>query len=271
LSEKRKTKFENRDMTFYRKDDTNRYGHSSNLIYGVRPIIEAILAGREIEKILLQHNFRSEITRELLQLINEREVPFQTVPIEKLNRLGNMNHQGVVAFMSEVIYQPIENVLPGVFESGKVPLLLILDRITDVRNLGAIVRTAECAGVDAIVIPSRGSAQINADAVKTSAGALHRVPLCRSPNLKETISFLKESGISVVAASEHATGLHHDTDLTVPLAIIMGSEENGVSPEYLKLSNAQVKIPLMGEIASLNVSVAAGILLFEAIRQRGLA
>jgi 23S rRNA (guanosine2251-2'-O)-methyltransferase len=258
-------------MTFHRKDDTNRYGHSSNLIYGVRPVIEAILAGREIEKILLQHNLRSEIIRELMQLINEREVPFQTVPVEKLNRLGNMNHQGVAAFMSEVIYQPIENVLPGVFESGKVPLLLILDRITDVRNLGAIVRTAECAGVDAIIVPSRGSAQINADAVKTSAGALHRVSLCRSPNLKDTITFLKESGISVVAASEQASRLYNDADLTVPLAIIMGSEENGVSPEYLRLANMQVKIPLMGEIASLNVSVAAGVLLFETIRQRGLA
>ncbi|MEI6747838.1 MAG: 23S rRNA (guanosine(2251)-2'-O)-methyltransferase RlmB [Bacteroidota bacterium] len=258
-------------MTFQRKDDTNRYGHSSNLIYGVRPIIEAILAGREIEKILLQHNLRSEIIRELMQLINEREVPFQTVPIEKLNRLGNMNHQGVAAFMSEVVYQPIENVLPGIFESGKVPLLMILDRITDVRNLGAIVRTAECAGVDAIIIPSRGSAQINADAVKTSAGAMHRVSLCRSPNLKDTIIFLKDSGISVIAATEQATGFYNDADLTVPLAIIMGSEENGVSPEYLRLANAHVKIPLMGEIASLNVSVAAGVMLFEAIRQRGLA
>ena len=258
-------------MPFHRKDDTNRYGSSSTLIYGVRPIIEAILAGREIEKILLQHNLRSEIIRELMQLINEREVPFQTVPIEKLNRLGNMNHQGVVAFMSEVIYQPIENVLPGIFESGKVPLLLILDRITDVRNLGAIVRTAECAGVDAIIIPSRGSAQINADAVKTSAGALHRVSLCRSPNQKDTIIFLKESGLRVVAATEQASGLYHNSDLTMPLAIIMGSEENGVSQEYLRLANAQVKIPLMGEIASLNVSVAAGILLFETLRQRGIA
>jgi 23S rRNA (guanosine2251-2'-O)-methyltransferase len=258
-------------MTFYRKDDSNRYGHSSNLIYGVRPIIEAILAGREIEKILLQHNLRSEITRELMQLIKAREVPFQTVPIEKLNRLGNMNHQGVVAFISEVIYQPIENVLPGIFESGKVPLLLILDRITDVRNLGAIVRTAECSGIDAIIIPSRGSAQINADAVKTSAGALYRVSICRSPNLKDTITFLKESGIRVVAATEQASGFYYDADLTVPLAIIMGSEENGVSPEYLRLSDAQVKIPLMGEIGSLNVSVAAGVFLFEAIRQRGIA
>ena len=256
-------------MTFQRKTDTNRYGHSSNIIYGIHPVIEALRAGREIEKILLQHNLRSEIVRDLMQLINQAEVPFQSVPVEKLNRLGEMNHQGVVAFMSEVSYMPIENVLPGIFESGRTPLLLILDRITDVRNVGAIVRTAECAGVDAIIVPSRGSAQLNADAVKTSAGALHRVSLCRSPNLKETITFLKQSGITVIAATEHAAELYHKVDFTAPLAIIMGSEEDGVSPEYLKLADAQVKIPLMGEIASLNVSVAAGILLFETLRQRG--
>jgi len=256
-------------MTFQRKTDTNRYGHSSNIIYGIHPVIEALRSGREIEKILLQHNLRSEIVKDLMQLIKQAEVPFQAVPVEKLNRLGDMNHQGVVAFMSEVIYMPVENVLPGIFESGKTPLLLILDRITDVRNVGAIVRTAECAGVDAIIVPSRGSAQLNADAVKTSAGALHRVSLCRSPNLKETLTFLKQSGITVVAATEHATELYHKVDFTAPLAIIMGSEEDGVSPEYLKLADKRVKIPLMGEIASLNVSVAAGILLFETLRQRG--
>jgi len=240
-------------------------------IYGIRAVAEAIGAGKEIDRLFIQQGLKSELFNELRRLLNERNIPFQYVPAEKINRLaGHRNHQGVAATISPVIFQRVEDLLPGIFERGEIPLLLILDRITDVRNFGAIARTAECAGVHALIVPSRGAAQINADSVKTSAGALHKIPVCREDNLKSVIDYLKESGLRIVACTEKSETLHYESDLSGPLALIMGSEEDGISGEYLKRADIRAKIPMTGSIASLNVSVAAGIVLFEAIRQRNV-
>jgi 23S rRNA (guanosine2251-2'-O)-methyltransferase len=238
------------------------------MIYGVRPVIEALQAGKEIEKVLVVTGLRSELFPEMRKLLNEKDIPMQYVPMEKLNRVTRQNHQGVIAFVSPIVYEDYEQIIPALFDIGRNPLVLILDRITDVRNFGAIARTAECAGVDAIIVPSRGSALMGADAVKTSAGALFKIPVCRSVNLKDTIDYIKACGLQIVAATEKATDYHFQIDLTLPTAIMLGSEEDGVSPEYLKRCNQQVRIPMVGEIESLNVSVAAGIILFEAVKQR---
>jgi 23S rRNA (guanosine2251-2'-O)-methyltransferase len=242
----------------------------ATFIFGIRAVIEAIEAGKEIEKILIQRGIAGELFNQLRKALRGTEIPYQIVPPEKIKRLTSKNHQGVIAFISEIEYFRAEDLLPKVFEEGKTPLVLILDRVTDVRNFGAIARSAECAGVDFIVIPSRGSAQINADAIKTSAGALHRMPVCRENNLKDTINYLKEYGLQVFACHEKTDKLIYDVDLKKPSAIIMGSEENGISGEYLRLSDQSMKIPMPGKTASLNVSVATGIVLFEAIRQRSL-
>jgi 23S rRNA (guanosine2251-2'-O)-methyltransferase len=238
------------------------------MIYGVRPVIEALQAGKEIEKVLVVTGLKSELFPEMRKLLNENDIPMQYVPIEKLNRVTRQNHQGVIAFVSPIVYEDYEQIIPALFDIGRNPLVLILDRITDVRNFGAIARTAECAGVDAIIVPSRGSALMGADAVKTSAGALFKIPVCRSVNLKDTIDYIKACGLQVVAATEKATDYHFQIDLTLPTAIMLGSEEDGVSPEYLKRCDQRVRIPMVGEIESLNVSVAAGIILFEAVKQR---
>ncbi len=239
-----------------------------SLIFGLRPIIEAVKSGKSIDKLLIQNGLKNELFGEMMSLIKKNEIVYQYVPLEKLNRLTTKNHQGVVGYISTIEYSKIEKILPSVFESGKTPLILILDRITDVRNFGAISRTAECAGVDAIVIPARGAAQINADAIKTSTGALHKIPVCREENLKDVINFLRESGLQVIACTEKTTENYYNIDFTLPAAIIMGSEENGISSEYLKMADSKAKIPLMGEIDSLNVSVATGIVLYEAVKQR---
>lgn len=240
-----------------------------NIIFGIRPVTEAITSGKEIDRILIQNGLKSENARELKKLIGELQIPFQYVPLEKLNKLTRKNHQGIICFISEISYQPLGNVLPMIYEKGKDPLLLILDRITDVRNFGATTRTAECAGVDAIIIPSYGSARINADAVKTSAGAIYKLPLCREENLKSTVDFLKNSGVEIIACTEKAADTYLEANFDKPCAIIIGSEEDGISPELLKKADKLVRIPLSGEIESLNVSVATGIILFEAVRQRG--
>ncbi|MCL2681868.1 MAG: 23S rRNA (guanosine(2251)-2'-O)-methyltransferase RlmB [Bacteroidales bacterium] len=240
----------------------------TNLIYGIRPIIEAINAGKEIDKLFIQAGLKGELYKELNELINRNRIPTQFVPIEKINKLAPNNNQGVVGFLSSVSYQSLENVIMLAFEEGRAPLVLILDRITDVRNFGAVVRTAECAGIDAVIIPSKGAAQINEDAIKTSAGALHTMNICREENLKTTINFLKASGLQVIAATEKARIKYTDVDFTKPTAIIMGSEEDGVSNEYLKLCDQHLAIPLLGNIQSLNVSVACGVMLYEAVRQR---
>ena len=239
-----------------------------DFIFGIRAINEAILSGKEIEKVLIRKGLDGELFKEMFALLRKCEIPYQFVPVEKIDRVSRKNHQGVIAYISQVVYQDIEQLMPGIFEDGKNPLILILDKVSDVRNFGAIARSAECAGVDAIVIPSRGSAQINADAVKTSAGALHKIPVCRAMNLKDVITFLKESGLRVFGATEKASDFHFDADFKNPVALIMGSEDEGISPEYLKMCDQHVKIPIQGEIASLNVSAAASVLLFEAVRQR---
>ena len=239
-----------------------------SLIFGLRPVIESINAGKEIDKLLVQSGLKGELVSQMMGLLKQNNIPYQYVPVEKLNRLTQKNHQGVVGYISSIGYYKIQDVLPTVFEEGKVPLLLILDRITDVRNFGAIARTAECSGVNAIIIPSRGSAQINADAIKTSTGALQRIPVCKEENLKSTIDYLHECGLQVIACTEKTTDYYFQIDFTVPTAIIMGSEEDGILNEYLQKSDGKAKIPLMGEIGSLNVSVAAGIILYEAVSQR---
>jgi 23S rRNA (guanosine2251-2'-O)-methyltransferase len=239
-----------------------------DLIYGTRAIIEAIESGREIEKILLQRDVRNELTGELLKLAADRNVPLVKVPGDKLTKVTRKNHQGAIAFISPVIYASLDNIVTRAYEAGKDPLILILDRVTDVRNFGAIARTAECTGVDAIVIPSKGSAQINEDAVKTSAGALHHIPVCREHNLKTSIRYLKDNGIRVIAATEKTDKSVFEGDFKGPLAILLGSEEDGVSPAYLEMVDDRIMIPMFGKIGSLNVSVSAAVVLYECIRQQ---
>jgi len=241
---------------------------SKEIIYGLNPVIEAIDAGKEIEKILIQRTMHPAKEHEIRKIATLHEIPFQFVPREKLNRITTKNHQGIIAMVSAVTYSRLEHVVPDLFEQGKNPLLLILDKITDVRNLGSIARSAFCAGVDAIVLPSRGSAMVKDDAVKTSAGALNRIKVCRESNLKESIRYLKESGFNIVGATEKADKLFYEANYKDPLVVVMGSEDKGISEEYLKLCNEQVKIPQKEEIGSLNVSVATGIVLFEVVRQR---
>jgi 23S rRNA (guanosine2251-2'-O)-methyltransferase len=239
-------------------------------IYGIRPTIEAIKAGKEMEKVFIQNGLRGEGFHEMFNLIKELEIPYQFVPIEKLNRLSRQNHQGIISYVSEITYQLIEDLVPFAFEQGRMPIFIILDRVTDVRNVGSIARTAECAGVDGLIIPARGSAQINSDAIKTSAGALYKLPVVRSQNVKETIQFLKNSGLTILAATEKTEKEYTQADFNRPMALIMGSEGEGISEEYLKLTDEVIRIPLIGEIESLNVSVATGVVLFEALRQRSL-
>lgn len=238
------------------------------LIFGIRPTIEAIKAGKEIDKILIQKGLIGETFGELSQLMRESKIQFQYVPIDRLNRISPKNHQGIIAFLSLITYQEIENVLPMIYEQGKTPLILILDQITDVRNFGAIARTAECAGVHAIVIPEKGSAQVNADAIKTSAGALHNINVCRVKSLSQTLKFIKDSGLKIIACTEKADKIYTEADYSVPAAIVMGSEEFGISREVLNNSDEMVKIPIHGNIESLNVSVASGIIIYEALKQR---
>lgn len=240
----------------------------SDLLIGTRPIIEALEAGKEIDKIMIQKGLKSPTFQELWPLIKENDTPYQYVPIEKLNRITRKNHQGVIAFASAVAFQNLEEIVIRCYERGEDPLLLILDRITDVRNFGAICRTAECMGANAVVIPTRNSAPVNFDALKTSAGALNHIPVCREKNLKDTISFLKEHGIRIIACTEKADDLAYDADLSGPSCILMGSEDSGISPEYLKLSDLSIKLPMTGKIGSLNVSVATGAVLYEVTRQR---
>ena len=240
-----------------------------NYIFGIRAIIEAVEAGKTIDKLFIQKGLHNDLFAELWKLVREKRINYKHVPVEKINRLTRKNHQGVFAFISPIDFHNIEDVIPKLYEEGKNPLVLVLDRITDVRNFGAIARTAECAGVDTILIPEQNAAAINADAIKTSAGALHKITVCRTWNLKLAIQFMKDSGIQLVGCTEKTQDNMYKPDYTPPTAIIMGSEEDGVSPEFLKMCDTRAKIPMAGKIASLNVSVATGVILYEAIRQRG--
>ncbi|GAA4909872.1 23S rRNA (guanosine(2251)-2'-O)-methyltransferase RlmB [Mucilaginibacter defluvii] len=241
---------------------------SNQMVFGIRAVIEAIRAGKEIESIYIQRGISGGLMSELKTLLTEYQLTAQQVPVEKLNRLTPKNHQGAVAFISPIVYQKIEDIIPEIFERGEVPLILVLDSITDVRNMGAIARTAECAGVHAIVVPAKGSAQINPDAIKTSAGALYKIPVCRHANLLQTVRFIQESGLQLVCCTEKTNDYLYKPDYTAPTAIIMGSEEDGIRNEIIRISDHLAKIPMFGEIESLNVSVSAGIIIYEAVRQR---
>lgn len=239
------------------------------MIFGTRAVMEAIKAGREIEKIFVQAGLNNDLIKELIQTAKSNGVPFTFVPQAKLNRLSTKNHQGVICQLATVSYANLEGIIDKAFLEGRAPLLLIVDRVTDVRNFGALARTAECAGLDAIIMGDSGNAPITGDAMKTSAGALSHLPVCRVKDMKKTLHFLRESGIQIIACTEKATDLLYDVDLNTPLALIMGSEEDGISPQLLKDADRLAKIPMRGKISSLNVSVAAGISIYEALRQRG--
>ncbi len=239
-----------------------------NFIFGIRAVIEAIDAGRDIDKVLIKTGLNNELSRELYSLLRKRGVPYQFVPEQKINRVTRKNHQGVLAFISPITFYNIEEIVTSLFENGKNPFIIVLDGITDVRNFGAIVRVAECGGADAILIPTKASVQINADAVKTSAGALHHIPICRTNNLRKSVNILKNSGLQIISATEKAVDNYYKSNLKIPTAIIMGGEDKGISKELLKISDYLIKIPILGNIKSLNVSVSAGILIYELVKQR---
>lgn len=238
-------------------------------IFGIRAVIEAIQQEKEIDKVMLKQGVRGELFQQLFALIREKDIPFQYVPEEVFKPFADRNHQGVLAEVSPVPYQDLNEVLDNVMAEGKVPFILILDRVTDVRNFGAIVRSAECAGVNAVVIPNKNSAKISSDALKTSAGALYHIPVCRVLNLKKIVRELKfQRGIQVFAATEKAEKFYTAVDMTGPVAIIMGSEDKGIDEDLLTIATERIKIPQKGEIESLNVSAAAAVIMFEGVRQR---
>ena len=238
------------------------------MIFGTRAVMEAIKAKREIEKIFVQSGLNNDLIKELIQVAKANGVPFTFVPQEKLNRLSTKNHQGVICQLSAVQYANLENIIDKTYSEGREPFLLIVDRVTDVRNFGAIARTAECAGLDAIILGDSGNAPITGDAMKTSAGALSHLPVCRVKDMKKTIQFLKENGVQIIACTEKGNSMLYEINLNTPLALVMGSEEDGISPQLLKEADYLAKIPMKGKISSLNVSVAAGISIYEAIRQK---
>ena len=239
-----------------------------DFIFGLRPVMEALEAGKTVDKIFMQNALQGEIYHELKNLLAKYKIRPNYVPVEKLNRFTRKNHQGVVAFISDVPFEKIEDVLPQLFEEGKTPFLLILDRLTDVRNFGAICRTAECVGIHAVILPEKGAAPINSDAIKTSAGAIYNLKICKEKNLAHTVDFLQQSGVQVFAATEKAQKLIYDVDFTQPSALVMGNEETGISKEVLHQADERIKLPIEGKTQSLNVSVACGAILYEAMRQK---
>lgn len=240
-----------------------------NLIYGIRAIQEALEANKEIDRILLKRGTDMRIFKELKETLRQKMIPYQVVPEQKLDFIcPARNHQGVIAFVSSVIYQPIEEIVQRCYEEGRDPLFVLLDGVTDVRNMGAIARSAECFGADALILPMQGSARVDADAVKTSAGALNHIPVCRSSNIFDTIFYLQNCGISVIAGTDKATVPYHGIDYDIPLCLILGSEGDGISAGILADVDFKAMIPMWGKIGSLNVSVAAGIFLSEIARQR---
>lgn len=240
----------------------------TDYIFGIRAVIEAIEAGKEIDKVLIRKDLNGELANELFTKIREHRIYSKRVPVEKINRITRKNHQGVVAILSAVTYDSLFNLVPSLYEDGVVPFLIVLDGITDVRNFGAIARTCECAGADAIVIPLHGSVSVSGDAMKTSAGALNYLPVCRERSIAGAVKFLKNNGYHIVAASEKADINYTEADYNQPLAIVMGAEDVGISEEVLSLCDTFVSIPQFGKIGSLNVSVAAGVMMYEVVRQR---
>lgn len=246
----------------------NKPQEKKQVVYGMRPVIEALDSDVAIDKVFIQNGLSGNLVSELKSLLRQKNVPFQYVPVEKLNKITLNNHQGVVAYVAPISYVSALDLLPQLMELEKAPFVLLLDHITDVRNLGAIARTAECAGVDAIIVPDRGSAQINEDAIKTSSGALLRIPICREGNLKTVLNLARQLGIQICAASEKGSVNYLEVDFKLPTLLIMGSEDTGVSSDLLKLSHRCAKLPILGQVQSLNVSVAAAIFMYEALRQR---
>lgn len=239
-----------------------------DFIFGIRPVIEALQAATSLDTIYVKKDLGSDLAGELLEAARQAGVPIKRVPVERLNRLTRKNHQGVVAMVAAVTYYKVDQVVPMLYDNGDNPLLVVLDGVTDVRNFGALARTADCAGVSALVIPERDSVSVNADAVKTSAGALNYVPVCRERNLVKALRYLRDSGIKIVGTGGSNAVPHTEVDLTGPVAIVLGAEDCGVSDEVLALCDACIAIPEFGHINSLNVSVAGGILMYEAVRQR---
>jgi 23S rRNA (guanosine2251-2'-O)-methyltransferase len=238
-----------------------------DFVFGYQSVLETLKSTQEIDKILLLKD--SKNFQEIEELARKRNLPISKVPLEKLNRVTMKNHQGAIAFVSQVNFASLSNIVTDIFEKGEVPLILVLDRITDVRNFGAICRSAACSGVHAVVIPSRNAAQINGDAMKTSSGALNFVPVCREISLNYAVKYLQNSGFQTVACTEKGKKSIFEIDLTIPTAIIMGSEEDGISDDIFEMADAAAYIPMKGPISSLNVSVATGVVLFETLRQRG--
>jgi 23S rRNA (guanosine2251-2'-O)-methyltransferase len=239
-----------------------------DFIFGIHPVLEALYAETDMEKIFIQRDLSSPHVEEISKLAKSRRIMVQRTPKERLDRITRKGHQGVIAFLSLVPYADVENIVAETYLKGKVPFVLALDRITDVRNFGAMVRSAECAGVDAILIPEKGAARIGSDAVKTSAGAIHHIPICKSHNFWLTLRNLKDAGLQLIAATEKGSDSPYETDFNLPTVLVMGSEEDGITEAVLSLADRKVAIPLRGKISSLNVSVAAGVLLFEALRQK---
>ncbi len=258
-------------MQHYQRYDRQEKREANQQVFGIRAVIEAIDSGKEIESLFVQRGLGGALFLELKQLLKQHDIGYQQVPVEKLNRMTRKNHQGVIAVISPITYQRVEDIVPSIYERGEVPLLLILDGITDVRNLGAIARTAECVGVHAIIVPKKGSAEINPDAIKTSAGALYKITVCRHDSLSKTAKFLQESGIQLVACTEKTDRDLYQPDYTVPTAFVLGSEEHGIADDLIRIADHLAKIPMAGSIGSLNVSVSAGVALYEAVRQRSHA
>jgi 23S rRNA (guanosine2251-2'-O)-methyltransferase len=241
---------------------------NEELIYGMHPVLEAIAAGKEIDRIFVQQGMRGAAFQDLWAAIKEHQLAFKYVPVEKLNRLTRKNHQGVIAFVSQVEYQLLDEIVPMVYERGETPLLLALDRVTDVRNAGAIARSIECVGGHCMIMSEKNAAPMNGDAVKSSAGALLRLPVCREKSMVRSLETLAQAGLQIIGITEKAAQTLDEIDFTLPSVLVMGSEEDGISPEVLRTCHVRAKIPMVGHVASLNVSVAAGMALYEALRQR---
>lgn len=258
---------EGENQQFHVKHDAK---NKMQVVSGMRPVMEAIDAGKQIDKIFVQSNLDGKLAQELKTKIRESGVPMQYVPVEKLNRLSEGNHQGVVALMSAIEYKVFLNVVQPILDRGETPFVVLLDHVTDVRNFGAIVRTAECAGVDAVIVPDKGGAQINEDAIKCSSGALLRMPICREGNFKTLLNLARQLGMQICAATEKGATEYTCVDFTKPTMLVMGAEDTGISNEVLKMSDVRAKLPICGEVQSLNVSVAAGVFMYEMRRQRML-
>ena len=241
---------------------------NNDIVFGTRPVLEAINSGKTLEKLFIQKNLKKEILDKIKSKLSNKKINISYVPKEKLNRITKKNHQGIICYISPISYQPIEEIIQRVFEKGKDPFVVILDRITDTRNFGAISRVADASGVDAIIIPEKESAIITSDSIKTSAGAINYIPICKVKSLRSTANFLKESGLKLVSCTEKGDTKFYDTDLTSPCCIILGSEKDGISNSLMDISDERLNIPMKGNVESLNVSSSASVILFEVVRQR---